>query len=243
ERYDEAIKWPGFTKYFMPVWALEEINKLWGPIPRSVLAKWDDESYQADYEQIVAKVDYVDYEKYKTFTSATYRFVSREVYDGTTNIKLEEVLEILLWEAHLECDLNDGDSKIMEKQLKKLECNVFTTLNEANKEHYNKPKSKTFASIDSFNFDNNDLALFQITVSENHGLRYLTAKDEDSQKAQGWSNKITQYALKRDLRMTRKRSINEMLEDNKTVEASRRKVGTKQHNSSDVTMMDNKSVI
>ncbi|KAF0332865.1 hypothetical protein F8M41_019115 [Gigaspora margarita] len=73
--------------------------------------------------------------------------------------------------------------------------------------------------------------------------RYLTAKDEDSQKAQDWFNKITKYALKLDLRMTRKRSIDEMLEDNETVEASRRKVGTKQHNPSDVTLMDNKSVI
>ncbi|CAG8786339.1 14761_t:CDS:1, partial [Gigaspora rosea] len=50
--------------------------------------------------------------------------------------------------------------------------------------------------------------------------RYLTAKNEDSQKAQGWSNKITQYALELDLRMTSKRSIDEMLEVNETVEAS-----------------------
>ncbi|CAG8700310.1 4037_t:CDS:1, partial [Ambispora leptoticha] len=29
ERFNEAVKWPGFAKYFMPVWKLEEIIALW----------------------------------------------------------------------------------------------------------------------------------------------------------------------------------------------------------------------
>ncbi|RIB23151.1 hypothetical protein C2G38_2291998 [Gigaspora rosea] len=173
-----------------------------GPIPRSVLAKWDDESYQAVYEQIVAEVDYEkclnSINKFdKIFTSATYRFASREVHnkiirdyeykirrdvrdfvmccDGFSNVSgfrgnLFEVLPTWSYKG------NDGDSKITEKKLKKLECNVFTTLNEVNKERYNKPNSKTFASIDSFSLDNNDLALFQIMVSKNHGVKtYLKA--------------------------------------------------------------------
>ncbi|CAG8808729.1 5110_t:CDS:1, partial [Gigaspora rosea] len=186
----------------------------WGPIPRSVLAKWDDKSYQADYEQIVAEVDYekclnsinkfgmpgnaisgklVYLDIDKTFTSATYRFASREVHNKIIKdyeYKIRRGVRDFvmccdgffkvrgfrgnLFEgfAHLELQrggtfrvrcLNDGDSKITEKKLKKLECNVFTTLNEANKERYNKPNSKTFALIDSFSLDNNDLALFQIT--------------------------------------------------------------------------------
>ncbi|KAF0332866.1 DUF185-domain-containing protein [Gigaspora margarita] len=319
ERYDEAIKWPGFTKCFMLVWALTKLinyglpfmkakkmikgkiftRKLfgalldrWGPIPRSRM--------MSHTKQTMSKL----------LLSATYRFTSREVHDKIIRDYENKIRRGVrdfvmccdgfskvsgfhgnLFEdfAHLELQrggtfrvqcLNDGDSKIMEKQLKKLECNVFTTLNEANKEHHSKPKSKTFASIDSFSLDNNDLALFQITISENHvvkvrGLkdlnrsltwmknnsiniyfvvppdifgsfplqRYLTTKDEDSQKAQGWSNKITQYALELDMRMTKKRSIDEMLEDNETVEASRRKVSTKQYNSSDVTLTDNKCVL
>jgi len=48
---------------------------------------------------------------------------------------------------------------------------LFMTLNEARKEYYNRPKSRTFASIDSFSLDNNDLALYQITVSKNYGVK------------------------------------------------------------------------
>ncbi|CAG8792462.1 15580_t:CDS:2, partial [Racocetra fulgida] len=29
ERFNEAVKWPGFTQYFMPVWDQEEIITLW----------------------------------------------------------------------------------------------------------------------------------------------------------------------------------------------------------------------
>ncbi|CAG8851240.1 2027_t:CDS:1, partial [Racocetra persica] len=80
----EAVKWPGFTQYFMPVWDQEEIITLWalqyknkennegkeltlelvgslldkwGPIPRSVLLKWDDKTYQEKYDNLIAKAD------------------------------------------------------------------------------------------------------------------------------------------------------------------------------------------
>ncbi|RHZ75565.1 hypothetical protein Glove_212g139 [Diversispora epigaea] len=76
ERFDKALKWPGFTHYCMPTWELKEITtfwtllykdkinnngkkftfelfetllKKWGPIPRSVLLKWNDIAYQANY--------------------------------------------------------------------------------------------------------------------------------------------------------------------------------------------------
>ena len=72
ERFNEAVKWPGFMKYFMPIWDQEEIFTLWdlqyknkkndegeeftlelvgelldkwGPIPLLVLLKWDDKTY------------------------------------------------------------------------------------------------------------------------------------------------------------------------------------------------------
>ncbi|CAG8709748.1 22047_t:CDS:2, partial [Gigaspora rosea] len=181
ERYDKAIKWPGLPKAFLD---------RRGPIPRSVLAKWDDESYQAVYEQIVAEVDYEkclnSINKFgmpedairvhnKIIRDYEYK-IRRDVRDfvmccdGFSNVSgfrgnLFEVLPTWSYKG------NDGDSKITEKKLKKLECNVFTTLNEVNKERYNKPNSKTFASIDSFSLDNNDLALFQIMVSKNHGVK------------------------------------------------------------------------
>ena len=77
EGFNRAIKWPGFTQYFMPVWDQEEINMLWTfqyknkknhegkeltlklletllgkwrPVPRSVLLKWDDKTYQQKYQ-------------------------------------------------------------------------------------------------------------------------------------------------------------------------------------------------
>ncbi|CAG8838073.1 35029_t:CDS:2, partial [Racocetra persica] len=47
----------------------------------------------------------------------------------------------------------------------------------ARKEYYNRPKSKTFASIDSFSLDNKTLDLYQITVSENHGVKIKGLND------------------------------------------------------------------
>ncbi|KAF0480809.1 crinkler CRN family protein [Gigaspora margarita] len=320
-RYDEAIKWPGFCKYFMPVWSLEEINILWaaiyegqktdtgkvftrelfgtlldrwGPIPRSVLVKWNDDSYQSEYEQLISKIDYdkfmnsintsgipedavsgrlVYLEVDISFTNAVYRFASREVYNKITKnyehkmrknardliLSCDRLPKINgfrgnLFEdfAHLELQRGgtfrvrclNNNSKIIEKKINKLSANIFTTLDEARKECYNIPKSKTFASIDSFSLDKNDLALYQITVSKTHGIKikglndlnrsltwvknanniniyfvvpsdifetfplqkFKTAKDEDSQKIQGWSNRITQYALEIDLGITNKGS-------------------------------------
>ncbi|CAG8482888.1 113_t:CDS:2, partial [Paraglomus occultum] len=58
-----------------------------------------------------------------------------------------------------------------EIHIDKQECNWFTSLSEARKGYYNRPKSKTFASIDSLSFNGETLALYQITVSENHGIK------------------------------------------------------------------------
>jgi len=84
ERFNEAIKWTGFTEYFMPVWDQEEITMLWtlqyknkknyedkeltlklletllekwGPVPRSVLSKWDDKTYQQKYQKLIDEAD------------------------------------------------------------------------------------------------------------------------------------------------------------------------------------------
>ena len=72
ERFNEAVKWLGFTQYYMSIWEHDEITTLWalqyknkkniegkeftlellgsllekwGPIPRSVLLKWNDKTY------------------------------------------------------------------------------------------------------------------------------------------------------------------------------------------------------
>src|SRR6185369_17922883 len=67
--------------------------------------------------------------------------------------------------------LNNDNSEVIEKNIEKLECNWFMSLKEAHKEYYNRPKSKTFASIDSFSLNDKTLALYQITVSTNHGMK------------------------------------------------------------------------
>ncbi|CAG8629894.1 1532_t:CDS:1 [Ambispora gerdemannii] len=251
ERFNEAVKWNGFTQYYMPVWELEEITALWtllykgkknkegkeftfelfgslldrwGPIPRSVLLKWDDETYQKKFNRLIDETDLegcmnsidregmpkdtisgrlVHLDVDSTFTEVVYRFASPMVsnsiiqkYETKTKTKVRDFIMSSheystgagfrgnLFEdlAHKELQrgimfrircLNDDNSEITERHIQKLECNWFMTLNEAHKEHYNRPKSKTFASIDSFSLDNNTLALYQITVSKNHGIKVM----------------------------------------------------------------------
>ncbi|CAG8661206.1 5202_t:CDS:2, partial [Racocetra fulgida] len=200
ERFNEAVKWQGFTQYYMPVWDREEIITLWslqyknkknskgeeftlelvgellgkwGPIPRSVLLKWDDVAYQRKYQQLIDEVN-------------------------------------------LEDCINSIDKSGMS-----------AGAISAHKEYYNRPKSKTFASIDSFSLNNKTLDLYQITVSTNHSMkdvkdfnlyfvvppdifetfhpqRYKTAKGEDCQKIPGWINNITQYVLEINLGISNK---------------------------------------
>ncbi|CAG8520915.1 6823_t:CDS:10, partial [Cetraspora pellucida] len=47
----------------------------------------------------------------------------------------------------------------------------------ARKKYYNRPKSKTFALIDSFSLDNKTLDLYQITISKNHGMKIKGLND------------------------------------------------------------------
>ncbi|CAG8468852.1 19340_t:CDS:2 [Cetraspora pellucida] len=76
ERFNEAVKWPGFMKYYMPIWDQKEIFTLWdlqyknkknkndeeftykwGPIFRSVLLKWDNMSFQNEFNNLIDKAD------------------------------------------------------------------------------------------------------------------------------------------------------------------------------------------
>ncbi|CAJ0644343.1 4612_t:CDS:2 [Entrophospora sp. SA101] len=257
ERFNEAVKWPGFTQYFMPVWTLEEITALWtvqyknrknekgeeftfelvgslldkwGPIPRSVLLKWDDETYQQKYYNLIAEADLescvnsinkagmptdtvsgrlVHLDVNPTFIKVVYRFASPmisnimiQAYETKNKKKLRDFIMSShehpmvagfrgnLFEdlAHLELQrggtfrircLNNNNLEATERHIKESECNWFMTLNEARKEYYNRPKSKTFASIDSFSLDNNTLALYQITVSTDHGIKVKGLNDLD----------------------------------------------------------------
>ncbi|CAG8799827.1 32188_t:CDS:2, partial [Racocetra persica] len=255
ERFNEAVKWPGFTQYFMPVWVQEEITTFWtfqyknkknnegkeftlellktliekwGPIPRSVLLKWDDETYQQKYQQLIdeAKLEdcinsidksgmptgaisgrLIHLDPVPRFTSAVYRFASQRVFDKIIReyeIRTKKNVRDLIMNSHglshiagfrgnlfedfahqklqnggmfrIRC-LNNKNLEVTEKHIEKLECNWFITLNEARKEYYNRPKSKTFASIDSFSLDSKTLDLYQITVSKNHGMKIKGLND------------------------------------------------------------------
>ena len=46
-------------------------------------------------------------------------------------------------------------------------------MKDVREDYYNRPRSKIFETIDSFSFenDNNTLALYQVTVSTNHGIK------------------------------------------------------------------------
>jgi hypothetical protein len=250
ERFNEAVKWNGFTQYFMPVWELEEITALWtllykgkknregkeltfellgillekwGPIPRSVLLKWDDETYQERYDTLIAEANLencinsidkegmpkdtasgklVHLDVYPTLKKAVCRLASPVIsnqiiqnYETKTRKSVRDFIMSSykcpgvagfrgnLFEdlAHLElqkgCKFRvrclNHNSETTERNVKKLKCNWFMSLNEARKDYYNRPKSKTYASIDSFGFDNdnNTLDLYQITVSTNHGVK------------------------------------------------------------------------
>ncbi|CAG8443324.1 14649_t:CDS:2 [Cetraspora pellucida] len=254
ECFNEAVKWPGFTQYFMPVWDQEEIITLWalqykdkknyedkeltlelvgellekwGPIPRSVLLKWDDMTYQNKYDNLIATSDLkkcrnsidksgmptdtnsgrlVHLDVNSDFTKVVYCFASSRVshlmihaYETKTKIDVRNFVasshehpmiarfrgNLFEYYAHLELQrggkfrmrcLNDN-SEVNEINIKEMKCNWFTTLNEACKEYYNRPKSKTFASVDSFSLDNKTLDLYQITVSENHGVKIKGLND------------------------------------------------------------------
>ncbi|CAG8782663.1 18857_t:CDS:2, partial [Gigaspora margarita] len=129
ESPNDPCNWPGFTKFYMPIWDQEEITTLWalqyknarnykneeftfdlletllekwGPIPRSVLSKWDDDTYQKEYQQLINEANFdncvnsidksgmptgsisgrlVHIHTDPTFTSAIYRFASLLVFN------------------------------------------------------------------------------------------------------------------------------------------------------------------
>ncbi|CAG8580043.1 2290_t:CDS:2, partial [Ambispora leptoticha] len=271
ERFKEAVKWPGFTKYFMPLWELEEITALWtlqyknkkygqdeeftlelfgelldrwGPIPRSVLLKWNDMSYQQNYQQSINVVNLEDcinsidksgmptdtisgrlvyLDPDPEFASAVYRVASPRVFNRVIQeyeIRTKRNARDLIMSSHefpkiagfrrnmfedfahralqnggtfrVRC-LNGDNSEINERNIKEMECNWFTTLNEARKEYYNRPKSKTFASINSFSLDNKTLDLYQITISENHSLKKKGLNDLD--RLLPWRKDVNDFNL------------------------------------------------
>ncbi|CAG8848706.1 6118_t:CDS:2, partial [Racocetra persica] len=66
---------------------------------------------------------------------------------------------------------------VTEINIKNLEYKSFSTPNNASKECYNRPNSKTFKSIDSFSLDDRTLNLYQITISNNHGIKIKGLED------------------------------------------------------------------
>ena len=64
-------------------------------------------------------------------------------------------------------------TEIINKEVKGLEYNWFATMKDVCEKCYNRPLSKIFESIDSFSLenDNKTLALYQVTVSMNHGIK------------------------------------------------------------------------
>ncbi|CAG8669724.1 4007_t:CDS:2, partial [Ambispora leptoticha] len=268
ERFKKAVKWPGFAKYFMPLWELEEITALWtlqyknkknfrgeeftlelvgelldrwGPIPRSVLLKWDDVAYQQNYQQLINEVNLEDcinsidksgmptdtisgrlvyLDPDPEFASVVYRVASPRVfnrviqeYEIRTKRNARDLImsspEFRMFRGNMFEDiahrtlqnggifrvrcLNGDNSDINERNIKEMECNWFTTLNEARKEYYNRPKSKTFASINSFSLDNKTLDLYQITISENHSLKKKGLNDLD--RLLPWRKDVNDFNL------------------------------------------------
>ncbi|CAG8553386.1 10183_t:CDS:2 [Funneliformis caledonium] len=255
ERFNEAVKSQGFTTYFMPIWDQEEIFTLWfeafkdkkdsngqefvfqivknllskwGPIPRSVLAKWNDETYQNQYSGLVAKVDLekcidsinnegmpkgdsisekiVHLDMHSGFTNMTYHFATNELasrlideYENKTRNSIRNFIvcgrdfpETASFRGHLfedyshrklskggsfkvRCLKENDDSdiiKITEKIITERKNNFYTTLEDIRKDFYNRPRSKSNISIDSFVYeDDNALVLYQITISTNHGIK------------------------------------------------------------------------
>ncbi|CAG8597147.1 1130_t:CDS:2, partial [Diversispora eburnea] len=196
ERFNEAVKWRGFTKYFMPVWELEEITALWtllykseaftfellgnllekwGPIPRSVLLKWDDVTYQKDYDNLVDKanlekcINSIDKEGMPSDT-ASGRLVHLDVDPTFTKAVCRFASPMISNKI-----IQDYETKTR----KSVRDFIMSSYNYPSGIAKGWPKSKTFASIDSFSFDNdnNTLDLYQITVSKNHGIKIKGLND------------------------------------------------------------------
>ncbi|CAG8602124.1 11129_t:CDS:2, partial [Cetraspora pellucida] len=238
ERFNDALKWTGFSEYFMPIWDQKEIKTLWdlqyknkknkngeeftyelfdellgkwGPIPRSVLSKWDNKTYQNKFNKLIESSDLetfsgrlIHLDVTSNFTKVVYRFASPKVANlmiekyliakrtdvrnliTSSNDPITAVFRGNLFEdyAHLELQrggmfrvrcLNDN-SGVTEINIKNLEYKSFSTPNNASKECYNRPNSKTFKSIDSFSLDDKTLNLYQITISNNHGIKIVQIK-------------------------------------------------------------------
>ncbi|CAI2174198.1 6219_t:CDS:2, partial [Funneliformis geosporum] len=83
-------------------------------------------------------------------------------------------------------------TEIKDKEVEKLEYNWFTTMKHVREDCYNRPKSKIFETIDSFSLEKCDrtLALYQITVSMNHGIK---AKGLKVFKRSKWDNSSKKF--------------------------------------------------
>ncbi|GBC03489.1 hypothetical protein RclHR1_05140023 [Rhizophagus clarus] len=252
ERSNEAVKSPGFTTYFMPIWDQEEIFTLWsevfkdkkdssgqefslqvvkdllnkwGPIPRSVLAKWNDTTYQNQYIGLVEKVDLekcmdsinhdgmpkgdsisgklIHLDVDSSFTNMKYRFATNELasnlideYESKTRNSIRNFIvcgrdfpETASFRGHLfedyshrklckggsfkvRCLMENVVTEITEKDIIERKNSIYTTLEDIREDCYNRPKSKSNISVDSFVYkDDNTLDLYQITISTNHGIK------------------------------------------------------------------------
>ncbi|CAG8841650.1 34019_t:CDS:2, partial [Gigaspora margarita] len=136
--------------------------------------------------------------------------------------------------------LNNDSSEIAEIDIKELEYNWFMSLNKARKGSYNRPISKTFASIDSFSL--NDETLLKGLKDVNRFLpwrkeiknidmffvvppeifetfpqqKFKTAKDENYRGGiPEWANGITQYALEINLGIKKQQRSEENLKKTK----------------------------
>jgi len=255
ERSNEVVKSRGFTTYFMPIWDQEEIFILWseafkdqtdsngkeflfqivknllnkwGPIPRSVLAKWNDVSYQQQYSCLVGKVNLekcidsinndgmpkddsisgkiMHLDADSSFTKVIYRFATNELasslidkYESETRNNIRNFIvcgrdfpETASFRGHLFEDyshrklckggsfkvrcLKENDNvvitEITKKNITERKNNFYTTLEDIHEDCYNRPRSKSNISVDSFVYeDDNALDLYQITISINHGIK------------------------------------------------------------------------
>ncbi|CAG8635136.1 28065_t:CDS:2, partial [Racocetra persica] len=258
ERFNEAVKWPGFTQYFMPIWDHEEIITLWdlqyknkkneegeeftlelvgelldkwGPIPSSgylglapglciativaalvaavalvaaLVATIALVALVATTVALVALVAtsvfaalscaissrLVHLDPVSKFTSTVYCFASPRVFDRVIQeyeIRTKRNARDLIMNSH-------EFLKIAGFQGNMFEDFAYRELqNGAHKEYYNRPKSKTFASIDSFSLDSKTLDLYQITVSTNHGMKIKGLNDLDCLLA--WRKDMNNFNL------------------------------------------------
>ncbi|RIA82892.1 hypothetical protein C1645_834662 [Glomus cerebriforme] len=169
ERSNEAVKsLPGSTMYFMPIWDQEEIFPLWFEMYKDKKDNSINNDGLPKDDSISGKLVHLD--ACLDFTKISYHFATNELasylideYERKNKRSISNFI--------------NNKTVITEKVIPERKNNFYSVPENILEGCYNRPRSKSNISIDSFVYeDDNTLDLYQITVSTNHGIKAQLGK-------------------------------------------------------------------